>query len=82
MGTLQLDDADESRLQIVVITGVAQVQGMGLQRGRERQVREALGAGESCEGRALLPCSGQVPRQVLGARKGWAFSLVGVILNS
>lgn len=36
MGTFQLDDADESRLQIVIITGVAQVQGVGLQRERER----------------------------------------------
>lgn len=46
MGTLQLDDADESRLQIVIIAGVAQVQGVGLWRERERergQVREALG---------------------------------------
>lgn len=43
MGTLQLDNADESRLQIVVITGIAQVQGVGLQREAEREVREALG---------------------------------------
>ena len=43
MGTLQLDDADESRLQVVIITGVAQVQGVGLQGERERNVREAPG---------------------------------------
>lgn len=39
MGTLQLDDADESRLQIVVVTGIAQIQGVGLQRERGREKR-------------------------------------------
>lgn len=39
MGTLQFDDADEPRLQIVIITGIAQVQGVGLQRERGREKR-------------------------------------------
>lgn len=38
-GTLQLDDADEPRLQIVVVAGVAQVQGMGLRAEGQRRVR-------------------------------------------
>lgn len=46
MRTLQLDDADESTLQIVVITGVAQVQWVGLQRERESRQTGQGGAGE------------------------------------
>lgn len=74
MGTLQFDDADESRLQIVIITGVAQVQGVGLQRERERergQVREALGNGRKLREPGTPPGFPAGSRQglVLGKRK-------------
>lgn len=67
LGTLQLDDADESRLQVVIVTGVAQVQRVGLQRQRERSGAPGTN-GTQLRAKRGTTAPGSC-QQALGARK-------------